>query len=66
MRISDIVVRHRKPDWHRNAHSRITLPGAPSSMTEATFLLPALFTRSCCFHHALTTTSSATRATKSL
>jgi len=33
---------------------------------EATFLLPALFTRSCCFHHALSTTSSATRATKSL
>ena len=30
------------------------------------FHYPALFTRSCCFHHALSTTSSATRATKSL
>jgi len=30
------------------------------------FRYPALFTRSCCFHHALSTTSSATRATKSL
>jgi hypothetical protein len=29
-------------------------------------LLPALFTRSCCFHQELSTTSSATRATKSL
>jgi hypothetical protein len=28
--------------------------------------LPALFTRSCCFHQELSTTSSATRATKSL
>src|SRR5690348_16153235 len=33
---------------------------------KAGFPLPALFTRSCCFHHSLSTTSSATRATKSL
>jgi hypothetical protein len=32
----------------------------------AVVLLPALFTRSCCFHQKLSTTSSATRATKSL
>ncbi len=33
---------------------------------KAGFPLPALFARSCCFHHSLSTTSSATRATKSL
>jgi len=33
---------------------------------KAGLLLPAFFTRSCCFHHELSTTSSATRATKSL
>jgi hypothetical protein len=38
----------------------------PHSDERAVFLLPALFTRSCCFHHELSTTSSATRATKSL
>jgi YD repeat-containing protein len=39
---------------------------APSFDERAVVPLPALFTRSCCFHHALSTTSSATRATKSL
>jgi hypothetical protein len=39
---------------------------AMPSFYERQFSTPALFTRSCCFHHALSTTSSATRATKSL
>jgi hypothetical protein len=39
---------------------------APAFDERAVVPLPALFTRSCGFHHVLSTTSSATRATKSL
>jgi hypothetical protein len=44
------------PQWFRDG---------PHSM-RGQFLAPALFSRSCCFHQELSTTSSATRATKSL
>ena len=36
----------------------------PFEKTRLLFRCPALFTRSCRFHHGLSTTSSATRATK--
>ena len=53
--------------WHRNYGKANNGCGdAPCSTRGAVVPLPALFTRSCCFHHALSTTSSATRATKSL
>ena len=50
---------------HRN-YANDGCRDASSFDERAVALLPALFTRSCCFHHALSTTSSATRATKSL
>jgi hypothetical protein len=57
----------RKKGWHRNyAKANNGCRDAPLSMTKLLFRCPALFTRSCRFHHALSTTSSATRATKSL
>jgi hypothetical protein len=57
----------RKPDVYRNyAKANNGCRDTPLSMTRLLFCCPALFTRSCCFHHALSTTSSATRATKSL
>jgi hypothetical protein len=53
--------------WHRNyAKANNGCRDAPSFDESVVFPLPALFTRSCCFHHALSTTSSATRATRSL
>src|SRR6202051_2166385 len=53
--------------WHRNyAKANNGCRDAPSFDARAVVLLPALFTRSCCFHQELSTTSSATRATKSL
>jgi hypothetical protein len=56
-----------KPGWHTNyAKANNGRRDAPSFNEKAVVPLPALFTRSCCFHHALSTTSSATRATKSL
>jgi len=53
--------------WHRNcAKANNGCRDAPSFDERAVVLLPALFTRSCCLHQELSTTSSATRATKSL
>ena len=53
--------------WHRNyAEANNRCSDAPSFDERAIVLLPALFTRSCCLHQELSTTSSATRATKSL
>jgi hypothetical protein len=46
---------------------RISTAAIPPSFDERkVVLLPALFTRSRCFHQELSTTSSATHATKSL
>jgi hypothetical protein len=54
-------------DWHRKyTNANNGCRDAPLSMTRLLFRGPALFTRSCRFHYALSTTSSATRATKSL
>ena len=51
----------------RSHRRRITAAAMPLFDDErAGVRLPALFTRSCCFHHAPSTTSSATRATKLL
>ena len=51
----------RKKGWHRNyAKANNGCRDAPSFDERAVVPLPALFTRSCCFHHELSTTSSAT------
>jgi hypothetical protein len=57
----------RETSWHRNyAKANNGRRDARHSMRRQVFPPPALFTRSCYFHHELSTTSSATRATKSL
>ena len=57
----------RKPGWYTTyAKANNGRRDAPSFKEKAVVPLPALFTRSCCFHQKLSTTSSATRATKSL
>jgi hypothetical protein len=53
--------------WHRNyGKANNGCRDAPSFDGRAVVPLPALFTRSWCLHRELSTTSSATRATKSL
>jgi hypothetical protein len=52
----------RKPGWYTNyAKANNGRRDAPSFKEKAVVPLPALFTRTCCFHHTLSTTSSATR-----